>query len=447
MKILYLHNDSENKILDVFEIRKDVESTVVYPSIEDISSRDFNFDIFLSTTLNQEIEKEYDLIIIPFNLSKSNYLELIGLRVATHIRLTPELCNQRTPILFLGQESKEQIAKLSDLGSILFTSGIFATSKTKEADITSIIEWIGNWGKLSKEQLTKCIDRIDITPPGNYDSRHSIANVWGLSMLDKAFDTNLKINKYDGREELTSSLYFKSKMIIDKSDGIITREPRISLKKRNILLIEDEWNRGWKDFYEALFPNSTLIHVPFVKGMSKKETLKEVENTYKKEILKEVENTYKKVFWDLILLDIRLCDEDHTTDEYIEYSGFEVLEYLIDEDPYNSIILTSASNKHQIYNYGKQSGALSFLVKPGIESVEAEIEGFKAAVIKADDLAELRKSIEVFNSFYRELKPEINTLSLVSYIQNESKVFFDLSIDFYKEDKLDFCFFNLFAIL
>src|SRR5688500_6879957 len=63
-----------------------------------------------------------------------NYGELIGLRLAHYIRLTNELLNGKTiPIIFVGDESPIQILKLSYLGNILATPGVYYVREDLEA--------------------------------------------------------------------------------------------------------------------------------------------------------------------------------------------------------------------------------------------------------------------------------------------------------------------------
>ena len=95
-----------------------------------ILAEDFSFDKEAHRQLEVIFNnKRIDVIFIPYTLENNNFLALTGLRLALHIRLTPEWEHSRIPIVFIGHETPAQIAKLSSLGSILFTTGIFTNTK------------------------------------------------------------------------------------------------------------------------------------------------------------------------------------------------------------------------------------------------------------------------------------------------------------------------------
>ena len=98
---------------------------------QELLSPSYTIDEKIDSILINELEKcKYDCIFIPYSLSEENYLEFIGLRIAHHIRLTPEFNNIQTPIVFFGNESAFDINRLSEMGRILFSRGVFTTEKT-----------------------------------------------------------------------------------------------------------------------------------------------------------------------------------------------------------------------------------------------------------------------------------------------------------------------------
>ena len=91
---------------------------------------------------NEIEQKKYDIIFIPYSLSEENYTEFLGLRLAYHIRLTPEFNNIQTPIVFYGLDSTWEINRLSTLGQILFTANIFSTDKISSNNFKKQIDYI-----------------------------------------------------------------------------------------------------------------------------------------------------------------------------------------------------------------------------------------------------------------------------------------------------------------
>src|SRR5690606_13115463 len=141
---------------------------------------DFSFDQEAHNQLNSTLENgSFDVIFIPYSLSPNNYLELSGLRLALHIRLTVNWCHRYVPIVFIGHETKEQIAKLTDYGSFLFSSGIFSTTKFEYNLLEEQFNWIkNNWKSgsqslLSNSEYDSFLSRIKIKPSASHQSHHS----------------------------------------------------------------------------------------------------------------------------------------------------------------------------------------------------------------------------------------------------------------------------------
>ena len=91
-----------------------------------------NLDEYISKKIIKKlINKEVDIIFIKDNLS-DNYLELYGLIVAYHIRLSQELDNKRyLPIVILSDLDGYTLNKLEPIAKILFTKNIFLDSNSE----------------------------------------------------------------------------------------------------------------------------------------------------------------------------------------------------------------------------------------------------------------------------------------------------------------------------
>src|SRR5574344_969247 len=103
---------------------------------------DEDYDLYV----NDELERiftsnSFDLIVLPYSFSEYNQIEYTGLIVAAHIRLTPEWNHTRKPILFVGAEEVKQVAKLSEMGSLLYTSGLYTT---RTNDLINLVKGIKN---------------------------------------------------------------------------------------------------------------------------------------------------------------------------------------------------------------------------------------------------------------------------------------------------------------
>jgi hypothetical protein len=137
---------------------------------------DDHIDKYISDYIIKKLQtKEFDTIFIKDNLS-SNYLELYGLRVAYHIRLSSELADKRfTPIVIISDFDESTLNRFTQEANILFTEGIYLCKNTKE-DIKKYqsleLKGVSNYDKF--------INSIDITPPKDTSGTHDIANKWSI---------------------------------------------------------------------------------------------------------------------------------------------------------------------------------------------------------------------------------------------------------------------------
>ncbi|MBV6653978.1 MAG: hypothetical protein KI786_09505, partial [Mameliella sp.] len=92
---------------------------------------------------NAEALSTAKIIFIPLALSR-DYISLTGLRLGLHIRLTAELGEGRkVPIVFMGEETCEQVGRLSPLGSFLFTKGVDLIKEDNDCILEAVQKWEG----------------------------------------------------------------------------------------------------------------------------------------------------------------------------------------------------------------------------------------------------------------------------------------------------------------
>ncbi len=337
-----IHNDNINfKLIESFE-----NPFFFGVSKQALLRKGFNFDEHIHNELIECFEDgiQYDLIVIPASLSIENYIEFTGLRIAHHIRLTPEFKHIKTPILILSEENPSQIAKISSFANIFFTKGIFHTSTQVPDKLSFEINELKESGLklLSESDYNSFLDKIKIDPPPNYDNRHSVANEYAMYSWSKAIGLeNEKIEK-----ELGSRLYFKYLDCVIQNNHIGPLDIsalKIEVKEEvRILLIDDEAEKGWGQFYDKLFGNGIELIVP--------ENDEIDYNAGSKEIKDDVIKLIKSKKPHLVLLDLRLSDTD--TGKTSGLTGIEIIKELEKKDEINKgirIIITSASNK--IWNY------------------------------------------------------------------------------------------------
>lgn len=337
MNKIVIHNNNIN--LSLFDNR------IRFTTNDDV-------DNYISTdTIPELIKKEFDLIFIKDNLS-TNYIELLGIRVAYHIRLSQELKDKRyIPIVILSDVDSHILNKLNPIAKILFTKNIFIIPNTQEA-----IEKISkkNFRSLTLDEYKNSfLNKIIVEQPKDYLTHHSIANEWSIyrwgEFLKVKSDAIIK-----NKENIEDILYFKyllAKNPIEKTKGI-TFAPKSPQATGSILYIDDQWDDGWSDIFNKYFSKSNDINFNTFEYKYKDKN--------KFTILKDIKDEIIFKQPDIVILDLRLTQNDHNdikNDEDIELlTGIKVLNTIKAINKGIQVIIITASNQtlilEKLYNYG-----------------------------------------------------------------------------------------------
>ena len=340
MNALLIHNDNlPHDVLNFFgkqQLKFDIQSSHVI-------QHNFTFDNYASHELEFVLKREnYEVIYVVLNLNKNDFLEFTALSIINHIRLTQNWNHTNTPIVVLSPLSIEEVTRISDNYEVLYSPGVFyETEYSKDAveRINRIIKntfRVGEANLLNEVDYQKFLQTIRIKPPGHFDSQHSIDNELTLYHWSKA----IGIENIEIQNEIETSLYFK---YIKATNPIISLENNQIIKiKENcsVLLIDDQWERGWVRFYEQFFnsPAEQFFYVEINKG-----------NDFNK-IKTAVEEKIKLFDPDVILLDLRLTDNDFKKEILVdELSGYLLLKYLNSNFPGIQVVITTASTKASTY--------------------------------------------------------------------------------------------------
>lgn len=444
MKILLLHNNnvpfsfiSENWGDDI-----DLEIEIIKPSTDDN-----DYDVFVSQQLGSIFSNNtFDLIILPYSFSEYNPIEYTGLIVAAHIRLTPEWNHSRKPILFVGSEETKQVAKLSEMGSILFSPGICSTRTN------SLPNLIGGIKELSLEEITdsefsEFLNRIQIPRPSNYATHHSIANEWAVMRW-----TNDVINWGEqempiiGTKSFTSMLYFKYLMAKAGSGEKISKnwkkkngaDPKINgISGKRVAYIDDEYDKGWGVLLSKIIENSgAKLHIY--------DKFKEYKD--REDLISSINDFVDDIDADCYLLDLRLHDDDFDRTKG-EISGHRIAAHIKDPkiNRARQVVIFSASDK--VWNMKEdvqKIGATDYVIK---ESPEANFtkndslrnfNEFKIAVKKACDLSYLKDYLNLLKATcYEDSFPLNNYIDLA--LLNSKNVLNSciLNLNLFIEDNAD----------
>ncbi len=362
MRILFIHNNNLPVPIRhfIYEEQPLSHSLKVIPISQDTSDKD-NYDTFLDKTLLSSLKEEYDLIVLPLTLSDSNPLEFTGIRCAAHIRLDKRYKNTCTPILFLGPDSLDNILRLSELGSFILTPSVFLSNANTThqfdewlEDNTPIIK------RLSKTDYNRFLKRFVVKAPSNFaDNHHSIANLWGASVLCHRI-TKEAMPSTAGNSEALRSLFFKyvitKKDIFESDNRRGPNETETLALGKSFLLIDDEADKGW---------SFALDH--YLKGSKQFDVISEKIQNYE-DFSEKSRTKIEKGNYDIIFLDLRLNgpEEEEVVEPNI-FSGMTVLRRIKEINRGTQVTMFTASDKAWNLKALLDAGADGYYIKQSPE--------------------------------------------------------------------------------
>lgn len=242
-----------------------------------------------------------------------------------------------SPILFVSRTTQDNFLEYKYTPIILTSSFTFE----KPENVNDALEIMK---PLSVEEYrTKFLDIIKILPNAEVGT-HSLANQWGADVLCRIF--NGSETKNDLIKKARLSLYFRyvralslrTKDIVDIINGVETYGDKASLNVieaagKNILLIDDEADKGWDDVLRMMLPNSNF------------KTIQETVPDYNS-LSADAKRSIESGKYDLIFLDLRMngVEEEGTLDPD-EFSGMKILKTIKMQNRGNQVIMFTASNK------------------------------------------------------------------------------------------------------
>ena len=182
------------------------------------------------------------------------------------------------------------------------------------------------------EQLKK----INIKQPASYKTHHSITNEWSIYRWSKY----LGIKNIEIEKEIEDFLYFNYLKAIYPETPIDSKQI-LSLGKGKILLIDDEVGKGWHNFFKSLCNKNS--------GVEFDSTGSTFKSLSQEEIIYSVEKKVKDFNPDVVVLDLRLHDDDFDIKDPLQLTGAKIFELIKTINKGIQIVIFSASNK--VWNY------------------------------------------------------------------------------------------------
>jgi len=344
-------------------------------------------------------------------------------RLIHHIRLSDDKTINNLPVILIHNEDivLNKHTSIDDLMLFKTQSIIFEKKENlfhvdEISQQKRIDELINEFKK--KFNYTNFINKLRLHQPDT-TTRHQIANEWGAYKLahEAGFDISYSIPQ---------TLYFKflKAKYSDNNDNNrknnntnTEKEKTIFDKKLNILLIDDNYDKGWKEALEKILPADIDAYENISNALT--------------EIISTKGEKYKK--YDLVFLDLYMPKKKGGFE--IDYS-LQLLENLKVFNPSIPIIIFTASNK--VWNLQKiiELGADGYFVKEAPEN--ANIPGFSKrnfdefvkTVKNSFEKGQLLKAYwdaiqKIKGKFLPEIKDSTN-LKFKSRIEERLQMFFGL---------------------
>lgn len=345
-----------------------------------------DIDKYISDYIIKELQtKKFNKIFVKDNLS-SNYLELYGLKVAYHIRLSKELEDKRfVPIVIVSEFDSLTLHEFNKEANILFTDGIYFCQNTKE----DIIKYQSlDLKGLSSFNYDEFLEQLIIEKPKDISSNHDISNEWSIykwaELLKCESESIIK-----NRNKIEKMIYFKYLKALYTKENSENLEINKPTKKGKILLIDDEWNRGWKDIINTAISKEGIVFDTFEYDFKDKSNF----NLYMR-----IQEKIKEFNPDVVILDLRLSQNDHVNDEIDNYTGIKILQKIHEINAGIQVIMLTATSKSTILEKLYEKKILGYIKKEHPEDKNIDTVENINKFMKLIDKGLKRKYLkEVFN--------------------------------------------------
>lgn len=388
------------------------------------AAEDHNLDKYITDTIIPLIkEKTFNILIIKDTLS-TNYLSFYGLVLLIHIRLSSELGEKRySPIVIVSDLDIDLICRLNPFASSLFTPNTYFSS---QEDIEETIGRITHFDKLNANNFKEFfIDRIEIKTPKDYLSKHSIANEWSIykwaNLLNIISDP--AINAIT--DNIASSLYFKYLKFQFELDNDNSCMATFNIHDNaTILYIDDEWEKGWDLIFKKLFHDKNYQCI--------KESFKDKESEDIKQLALEYINRLNP---QVVILDLRLCDDDFDNIPVNNLTGTIILEEIKKINPGIQCIMFTATGRSVFLNHLNEIGILGYIKKESPEdsliTTSDNIKNLEELVNKAINnkyLTEIYNLTKSMLDHITHIKPIVQNMTQdnIDFLEKNIEIIFNI---------------------
>jgi DNA-binding NarL/FixJ family response regulator len=350
---------------------------------------------FQATSLIKE-KNEHDSIII--------FKEGLGwdqvIRLAVYLRIQPDdNWISKTPIIICSDNLPNPIydrdlANINDIQNFLNIPGVFYKSffalfGKRENPEGKIDYEINSFIKtINKDFDAKS---ITIISENLLHDRHSITNQWGAVKL--ALNAGYKISEIN--YEFPPTLYFNYLLKKYSIKAVPEKDKKnfgTYLKKKKVLLIDDNSEKGWKSVLEKIFGDISIDFMSFMMGVARKD------NEGKWEVNTDL-NKYDLIFLDLYMPEFQGQKPDLK-------NGENLLKMIKESYPQIPVIVFTASNKSWTREAVLNHGADGMYVKESPEYAGDQ-------TYSKENFIKFEKSVKETLEKYKVLRPYWEAIQLI----------------------------------
>ena len=303
----------------------------------------------LSDLVREGRKKTPDILVIPVVLGSP--LSYYGVRLAMHWRVDESADNlNKIPLILLGDEDEASFFRHCGYSSFLKTPQVYYT-QFNEYNLKELIE--SGSVKNSNFDINSTLEHYNVKPPASYKSYHSVTNEWCiLRWADALKIEDEKISSI--RKTIGTSLYYKLLRFKYPISNIDDVKQKTLHNKGKIMLIDDEIEKGWKSIFSKICHNQDFIPIG--------DNFKGIETS--EEIVNFTMDKVKSEFPDVVILDLRLSDNDFSDNlSPTDLTGYKILEKIKEFNKGIQVIVISATSKIWNLLELQKIGADGFIMK------------------------------------------------------------------------------------
>ena len=268
------------------------------------------------------------------------------------------------PIVIISEYDSDTLMRFTQDANILFTDGIYLCKNSKEE-----IEHFKSLHVkgLEPNDYEKFLNTVAIEMPKDTTGSHGIANKWSIYRWSECLHIKSE-SILQNNAEIENILYFKHlKALHAKQNNRVEKLIKPS-KKGKVLLIDDEWSKGWGDLLKAALNFEGLEFDVFEYDFRDKTNFNLIMQLEHKGLKEQIARA------DVVVLDLRLLESDHDNEDLESYSGIKLLQKIHDINEGIQVIMLTATSKSTILEKLYEKKILGYIKKEHPSDVSLDTE-------------------------------------------------------------------------